>query len=398
MNFDQIPINPESREKPQRKLKITGVEGGTEQSKPASKKPDKKEWRDQVKEKPTNGISRRNFIKTALAAAGAVGVETAATKTELGRGVLEKLGEFFRSEKETTRTHEPAITDDIQPGEMTIGESPDGTRAEDPVEIHPDNRKETIEYTEKEKAESLVTLFTESLDKLSQDALYFPKEVFTPNFFTAIEIQESRGKKDAESKSGAVGVMQVKPMAINDSLQYLNRLHRAGIIIDTIPPKEISDETMDEIKMLIKSSAEIGRVFGKLHFINNFDRYGVGADEFQQGDIKKAQRQLAAAYNGGHSVSKLPENMWSEETRNYAPSVMNYIKRLEDIQEAFDKLNVKSNTNNFAILIAIEMNRFKDSTEKYHWMNKKISDIKEMEEVTQQKLAEKHFKEILRRT
>lgn len=397
MNFGKIEIpKPEKpkEEKRNREVKIT--DAGEEIKKikeikitDAGQKSAELELKrkQELKDKSVDK-SRRLFIKTAITTLGAAGALTAASRTKTGHNIIKSIGDIFRKEEVTKKP--PTINDNLEEGNST-------EKNPEAIEIKPEKTKEKIEYSEKEKAQHLLNIYAEALNQLTSKEQYFPKELFTSNFFTAIEIQESRGKEDAESKSGAVGVMQVKSIAIEDVRQFLDNLEKNGEI-DPIIPEEISEETMAEIKKLIKSSAELGRIVGKLHFINNFKRYGVSEREYKNRNIKEAQRLLAAAYNGGHSIYTMPENEWRKETKNYAPSVMNYIERLENIQKEFQKLNIKSNNNDFLIHIAIEMNKYPDTEKRYEWMREKASKIKEMESITNKKLAEKHFKEILKRT
>ncbi|MFC1638618.1 transglycosylase SLT domain-containing protein, partial [Patescibacteria group bacterium] len=87
-------------------------------------------------------LSRRNFIKTAILGAGLIGAGTVTVKTEAGRGIIEKLGELFRSEEKTKKP--PAIPEDMKEGETVYEKEPEN----EIMETAKDKKKEKLKTPE----------------------------------------------------------------------------------------------------------------------------------------------------------------------------------------------------------------------------------------------------------
>ncbi len=158
-----------------------------------------------------------------------------------------------------------------------------------------------------EGAKKVANLISKYYEVLTGAEGFFPKELFSDDFFISIQFQESRYKPDAVSKSGAVGIMQTKAVVIKDLMESLARFKRSNpnLIRDEIPEK-LSDEVVNEVLELIKKDANLGRATGKLYFASLLHRYGVGKKEFERGDIRGAQKILAAAYNYGPRAKRVP--------------------------------------------------------------------------------------------
>ncbi len=231
---------------------------------------------------------------------------------------------------------------------------------------------------------------------------FIPPEIFAKNFLIATQLQESKYYPTAESKTGAVGVMQIMPGTIKDTIRCLHIFKKKGLINFNGPKmQELTAENIDELKELIKNNADYGRAFGKIYLASLFKIYKIGNKDYQEGNIRSAQKKLLAGYNGGLRTKNLPEKHWRKETKIYCRRIFMYMDYLEKFQKKLQKNNIKSNNDYLSMLLVREMTT-------YHKINSRnqlfddlvdgyISEIKNAEEARRRELTDREIQVIVKK-
>ena len=272
------------------------------------------------------GMSRRKFLKWALGAgaaatAGAIGIER----------VVNRLTELTESKEEKT------ALSGVKTGE--------------------EEKIDKYEKIQVGKIENIADHYLDAYNKIGFSGEKFPGNLFEKDLLIAQQCQESRGKIDAKSHSGAIGVMQNMTSSIVDVTNYLNKLER-NTDFEWSGPKNLSKEQVGEIKKLLAQKSNYSRVFGKIYLMQLWDNkygYGVGRKKYGNGDIKGGQIELMGAYNAGHrrvknkdfsEWKKLRDKYKNSKTKDerrlfrayneaitYVERIYNYKKRLENIRK-----------------------------------------------------------------
>ena len=248
-------------------------------------------------------------------------------------------------------------------------------------------KNETAKKEEKEKNKA--DIYLAAYYKIAKTAAW-KDDLFTDDLFIAQQLQESKYDKAAESKIGAVGVMQNTRSSIQDVSRYLAKLKRYKNFSYNGKGK-LNREEIEEIKWQIKQNADHSRAFGKVYMAMLGDDehgYGLGDKKYKKGNISGAQKEILAAYNGGlgriayrdrngivrKPIRLKPENQWPDETREYCDKIFNYMQRLKNIKETFKEegINIK---NLDAMRLAREMDKY-DSRDRYKILSEHVQMAK----------------------
>ncbi len=273
------------------------------------------------------------------------------------------------------------------------------------------SEKRELPGEEKASPETLPSPELTPMQKLAKDVLlsyyqvfqrenFIPPKVFAKNFLIATQLQESKYHPAAESKTGAVGVMQIMPETIKDTIRCLRIFKKRGIIdFDGPKIRDLTAENIEELKELIKNNADYGRAFGKLYLASLFKIYKIGNKEYRQGNIRSAQKKLLAGYNGGLRTKNLPEKRWRKETKIYCRRIFMYMDYLEKFQKKLKQNNIKSNNDYLSMLLVREMTTYHkiDSRNQLFddLVNGYISEIKNAEEARQRELTDREIRVIV---
>lgn len=231
---------------------------------------------------------------------------------------------------------------------------------------------------------------------------FLPEDLFSNDFFISIQLTESSFGKNRESHAGAMGIMQVTPVALIDTNEFLNKLKKENIIPHWLPD-DISMEEAKKMSKMAKNNDYHGRVTGKLHFANYFDRYNIGKEPYKTGNIREAQKELAVCYNAGQGKGRellgKSEDQWKSkkgiEAKGYYRKVFNYIDRLAAIRKRFERNELESGTDYCAMLLARRMDDFKDNDKaRYKWLDYKMTDLKAAE-AKHKKLSDQQLRDII---
>ena len=324
--------------------------------------------------------SRRKFLKMAGAAA-----------VVFGTGI--DLKEIFEDEKEPSSAKASADAETM--ANKPAGEAKNGVEA---------NKKETMEIN------NLADHYLKAYLEISKDPEKFPKEIFENDLLIAQQCQESRGEVDAESHSGALGVMQNMASSIIDVTDYLNKLKR-NTGFEWSGPKKLSDGDMEKINKLITQKGDYGRAFGKIYLMQLWDNkygYSVGRKKFEEGDVAGAQIELMGAYNAGlgrvkgKSLSewkKLREKYRCkkdtksqkefrayDEVITYVEKIFNYKKRIGNIREAIKKEVVMFDNNEdyAARELCLKLDAISNKEE---WLKKYLAKFKNINLANKKKVS-----------
>ncbi|MDZ7611897.1 MAG: lytic transglycosylase domain-containing protein [Candidatus Moranbacteria bacterium] len=284
-----------------------------------------------------NSIDRRKFLKLL----GVMGLSAGATHIVLSNIELIKKKKSKQEEENKNNIQE----DEQKNEEEEISQE------EEPLE------PEKSEYPTHPTAEKVLQAFHKIPDE------YFPKDLFTDNLIIALQIQESTYRISALSQAGAVGIMQNTEISLRDGFRYLSYLGRKGIIeYDGPNMDEVSEEEYDDLMKILNKNPEYSRAFGKLYLSQILNQYHIGENDYNQKNIKEAQRMILAAYNAGPTAIKdagRDEEQWPEETRNYYRKIFHYEKHLANVKSIINKENIaidRSIKNYFAMKLVLRMN------------------------------------------
>ncbi len=325
-------------------------------------------------------IFRRAFLIGVGATALTLVEKEFRPKKKLSSFLLEKLSDFYnRRHLLDDKTSEPEPTEKPAPTDTPK------SLPEQPIELTP--------------MQNLAEEVLRSYHEIFRKENFLPPKIFSKNFLIATQLQESKYDPEAESHAGAVGVMQIMPNTIKDTIRCLHIFRKKGIT-DFSGPKmnELSEEDIEELKNLIKEKADYGRAFGKTYFAALFKIYNIGVSEYKKGNTKLAQKKLLAGYNGGLKTRSLPERRWRKETKNYCRRIFTYMDYLDDFQKKLKQNNIKSNNDYLSMLLVKEMTTYRKITAHDKLfddlVNSYIAEIKNAENARQRALKDSEIKTI----
>lgn len=218
------------------------------------------------------------------------------------------------------------------------------------------------EYAPSAEMQTLAYEIQGKARQLLKDNDFFPKELFSDNFFSAIQIQESQLKPYAQSNKKALGKMQVKPITIKEVVRYLNILETKDVIEFEGPQMEdLSAKDVIGLEFLTRENGDLGEAFGKLYFADLFNNFEIGKETFSSGKITEAHIKLLTAYNWNPDSFKRNESnetVWPPESKEYCRKILANMSSLNIIQGEIAKLKMKTNAQELSELLTIELNRY----------------------------------------
>lgn len=130
----------------------------------------------------------------------------------------------------------------------------------------------------------------------------FDSKVFTPDFWLAVQFQESRFNPKAVSHKGAKGDFQVTPIAVQAVIKYYYFLKQKKALTTYHGPKKISFALAKKVCNLFASYPEYCEVFGKSYFVVIHDPeyiWNKKKDFFRGKPIWEQRARLLYSYNAG---------------------------------------------------------------------------------------------------
>jgi len=133
---------------------------------------------------------------------------------------------------------------------------------------------------------------------------FFPGEVFSSDFFIAQTFQESRGKKEVTSSTGARGVMQNFPGSVIDAIVYLDAMRSRGLIPYRGPSKIKDRAQAAGIIEYFTKNVNYGRAAGKIYeqaIFNPIYKFNTKPNEniFRGKSSREMQRLVLISYHDG---------------------------------------------------------------------------------------------------
>ncbi len=358
-------------------------------------------------------LKRRRFLqKAGIATLGVLGLAAAEKEMEVAHKIG-KLEKSLRKRKESKKKqNEKETQKELEQGNASKIKKDTFSKKESEIseERHSKDKhsKDNTRYLEKPKninnPRDWCDFFLNKYDEISRKSEIYPPRIFNNDFFIAIQLTESGYNPESKSKKGASGLMQIMPSAIKDLPEFLSLLQKKNKIQYDGPSKfdKNFDKLVEEITQMGLANPDYNRAIGKLYLANLYFRYKIGKKEFKKGELKQAWKFLAAAYNQGASRTKKSENFWTKEARQYYKKVLNYIQRLDNINEHFQKNNLKTRSDYLRMLLAREMETVVASAKarqnkigRYTALQKYLKAIKEKEEKLGRALNNAEVKQIV---
>ena len=186
-----------------------------------------------------------------------------------------------------------------------------------------------------EEAKKFASWITETYNNLEEDEDFAPKDVFTDEYYMAIALTESGGDGQAESSAGAIGAMQLKPLAVRDLSRVLGVLKRRGADIDYFNEGSVLDgnELAIEVLEMSKHDYPLNISMGKTYLNGVHNTYP---------EFSEDRDLLTTSYNfGARGVKRVMEGEieYSEEAAGYAPKVNLYEENILAIKKTHSYLN-----------------------------------------------------------
>lgn len=306
--------------------------------------------------------SKRKFLKQSLIVAGGVALAATGLNKLLDDDEEPKNKEWGPKESMKKKTKKEIEKNEskehvVDRFERTIREKwMKSKRAEEIKKIKP---KENM--NPKEIAAELFRLFSDK--KIRHELLrFFPAEVFQPDLFISQIYQESRGKKEAISKTGAKGVYQNFPGSVVDSVSYLGNMRRKGLI-PYRGPSEINEVTAEKVINFFTKNGNYGRAAGKIYLqaiFNPVSAFNTDPNEnvFRGKSKKDMQGRLLVSYHDGPStrykeddglvkaakeraVKKGKKYDFRDSAVYYRNKVFEYMDDCKIVRETYKKLDFK---------------------------------------------------------
>jgi hypothetical protein len=234
-------------------------------------------------------------------------------------------------------------------------------------EIEEEDESSHVERRELKGAEKIAQ---EILDTFNLPAMRrrIDSEVFTKDFYMAQQFQESRGEKEAESKAGARGVYQNKPVSVMEVVEYLDFLRDKTADspvdekIDYLGPESLNREEAEEVSKWFTKVANYGRATGKLYLQSIHDpeyKYNNGKpnkDIFRGKSAREQQKRLLVAYHDGPAQRVNPSGA-SENGKNYVKYVFKHMETIEDLRTRLEKAGMSPDLDYAILKIMRELER-----------------------------------------
>ncbi|MFO7807556.1 MAG: lytic transglycosylase domain-containing protein [Candidatus Moraniibacteriota bacterium] len=212
---------------------------------------------------------------------------------------------------------------------------------------------------------------------------YFPENLFKKDLLIAQQIQESGYNPTAHSHANAVGVMQNREISLKDVFNYVNYLNGKGIVQYSGPGNEdLSAEDYNNLMNTLKKNPDYSRAFGKLYLSQLLNQYKIGKEDYENGNLKEAQRMILAAYNAGPTkIKKLgkQENLWPKESRDYYKKIFSYEEKLTHIRKILQEEKIlleKPIEDYFVKELALKINSVKSNLGQRSLMVKYLKRLK----------------------
>lgn len=205
-------------------------------------------------------------------------------------------------------------------------------------------------------AEEIVKSFrTKTLNKR------FNSEVFSRDFWLALQFQESRFNEKAVSPKGAKGSFQVMPIAIQSVIEYLNFLkEKEGITYSG--PKNISLSMAKRISALFKKNSQYCEAFGKIYLLSIYDKdydlnQAPNRDVFRKRSIKEQQRLLLYSYHEGPEL-RLQPHQASSLSRKYVKNIFGFMKTICGLRKRLMRIGLEGEEADKTIIaLMVELDR-----------------------------------------
>jgi len=298
---------------------------------------DKREKKDNAGKNNEEAIDlkRRGFLKLISGAAVTAVVGTTAFK--IAENVLD-----LDEEKVEPAINPETVKEDAHE-KMVLKKDETAKQAEPKNEVieKPEQKKASIEKQkeneEKQKSKEKIKMLIDNInlahEQITKSDLW-NKDLLPAPLLTAIEIVESGMDGSAVSPQGAVGIRQLRPIAIKADFEYINVLHK-NKKIKINEPVTPSDEEINEIMRLISEDDNLCRKFGNT-YLSYLGPNGVHGPNIGKVELKKEKKELSrqyilAAYNMGPGNFKKIEEWkdWPRETKNYTWKVDEYYKKIK---------------------------------------------------------------------
>lgn len=205
-------------------------------------------------------------------------------------------------------------------------------------------------------AEEIVKSFrTKTLNKR------FNSEVFSRDFWLALQFQESRFNEKAVSPKGAKGSFQVMPIAIQSVIEYLNFLkEKEGIVYSG--PENISLSMAKRISALFKKNSQYCEAFGKIYLLSIYDKdydlnQAPNRDVFRKRSIKEQQRLLLYSYHEGPEL-RLQPHQASSLSKKYVKNIFGFMKTICGLRKRLMRVGLKGEEADKTIIaLMVELDR-----------------------------------------
>lgn len=213
-----------------------------------------------------------------------------------------------------------------------------------------EEKKEEIPSKERLQKAHNTTIEIQAISRnLLKNDNFFPKKIFSDDFLSAIQAQESGFDKSAQSHKGAVGSMQVMPETIKETLLYINKINTKI----SFQEKDLTKEYINDLIYLIKQNPDLGKAFGNLYLAEIFNNFEIGKKSLENNWITLGRKKILACYNWG--IGKFTRNATNEE--NWPTETKNYIKNISDDIEIFKIINSQLGIDEHNKKIKIETNK-----------------------------------------
>ncbi len=348
----------------------------------------KKKNQGERREKPK--LTRRKFLKIAGASLATGLIIEGERKLKEIRENIQKASDLTEKRKEEKNNQGQKDLNDSEEYLVKNKNEKQLSRKEN-IFQKKDKHKKYLEKPQNIKdPKAWCEFFLDKYNEISRNSQVFPPTIFQDNFFIAIQLTESNFRPQEKSNKGAIGLMQIMPSAVADLPEFFSFLKRKKQT-NYSGPANFKDKhylgLIEKIRQISLQKPNYNRAIGKLYLANLFYHYKVGQKSFQKGDLKQTWKLLASAYNQGFSRTKKPEMFWTREAKKYYKKVLNYIQRLENIEEYISQKNLKTDNNYLKMLIAREMEIVqkdkqakKRKFDKYILLDKYLDFIKQIEQ------------------
>lgn len=256
--------------------------------------------------------------------------------------------------------HETGINYDKDSNTVILGKETNSNFSKEKSKKDLARQEKTVEMSEKEKldraiemndpnrffefkkyenysdeAKEFASWITDTYNKLSKDEDFSPKGIFTDDYYMAIALTESGGNGQAESHAGAVGAMQLKPVAVRDLSRVLGVLKRKGAEIDYHNESKVleGEELAMEVLEMSKYDYPLNISMGKAYLNGTHATYP---------EFSEDRDLLTTSYNFGASRVKdvMEGNLeYNDEAAGYAPKVNLYEKNILLVKQSHPYLN-----------------------------------------------------------